>query len=222
MKLQSAYEDKLAALSVQESGQLDSRNPGDNRMLERTELKRLAISTITGQYFEAFGAIHQTPTQEARIDFDEAQAEGRYARFFEQAFDWGNMTYELYPYFWGRRTTWVNRLLTQDVDPLHGEFLKAGYARLRIPVQPDFERGVFHFLDTGTVWDGGELPELISTRHLALMTDIKSRRSSETEQVPVGEPWDVRLPTTLIRVKPSASLPTWERNEEGEWLSVPD
>jgi hypothetical protein len=222
LKLKQDYDDKLAALSVESSTQPEGRNPTENRAIERTELKRQAISTITGQYFEAFGAIRQSATQEARIDFDEALAEGNYARFFEQAFDWDNMTYEFYPYYWARRTTWVDRLLTQDVDSLHAEFLKAGYARLRIPVNPDFERGVFHFLDTGSVWQGGELPEITSTGYVALLEEIAQRRETATQEIPVGPPWDIRLPTTLVRVKPTPALPAWERNDEGEWLPVPE
>jgi hypothetical protein len=222
LKLKQDYDDKLAALSVENGTQPEGRNPTENRAIERTELKRQAISTITGQYFEAFGAIRQSVTQEARIDFDEALAEGNYARFFEQAFDWDNMTYEFYPYYWARRTTWVDRLLTQDVDSLHAEFLKAGYARLRIPVNPDFERGVFHFLDTGSVWQGGELPEITSTGYVALLEEIAQRRETATQEIPVGPPWDIRLPTTLVRVKPTPALPAWERNDEGEWLPVPE
>jgi hypothetical protein len=222
LKLKQDYDDRLAALSVESSTQPEGRNPIENRAIERTELKRQSISTITGQYFEAFGAIRQSATQEARIDFDEALAEGNYARFFEQAFDWDNMTYEFYPYYWARRTTWVDRLLTQDVDSLHAEFLKAGYARLRIPVNPDFERGVFHFLDTGSVWQGGELPEITSTGYVALLEEIAQRRETATEEIPVGPPWDIRLPTTLVRVKPTPALPSWQRNDEGEWLPVPE
>ena len=32
----------------------------------------------------------------------EALTEGRIIQFFEQAFEWNNVTYLFYPYFWGR------------------------------------------------------------------------------------------------------------------------
>lgn len=222
LALEAAHRDAKAAQSVQQGVAIEGRNPGENRMLERTELKRLAISTITGQYFDKFSAILESATREARIDFDEAAAEGNYARFFEQAFEWENMTWELYPYYWARRSTWVDRLLKHDVDPLHAEFLKAGYARLRIPVRPDFELGVFHYLETGEAWDGGELPDLVSEDYLALMEELKERRADFMTRIAVGRPWEIRLPTTLVRLKPTPALPAWQRDEDGTWLPVPE
>ena len=222
LALEAAHRDAKAAQSVQQGVSIEGRNPGENRMLERAELKRLAISTITGQYFDKFSAILESATREARIDFDEAAAEGNYARFFEQAFEWENMTWELYPYYWARRSTWVDRLLKHDVDPVHAEFLKAGYARLRIPVRPDFELGVFHYLETGEAWDGGELPDLVSEDYLALMEELKERRADFMTRIAVGRPWEIRLPTTLVRLKPTPALPAWQRDEDGTWLPVPE
>ena len=81
--LEAEYRERLAELETQEGIEIEGRNPLENRLLERNELKRSAITMLTGQYFEEFDAI--LGYSEGRIDFDEATPEGRYARFFENA-----------------------------------------------------------------------------------------------------------------------------------------
>lgn len=223
LREQENYRNQLAELEAQQGVTIVGTDPLTNRALERNEIKRSAISMLTGQYFEKFSAILSSGIQEARVDFDEALAEGSYARFFEQAFEWEFMEAEYLPYYWGRRSTWVEKLRIQGVDATHVAFLQAGFARVRLPVRPDFERGIFHFLDTGEVWEGGELPPVTNRDYAAFLLEIADRRRQPPgEETPVGEPFDVRLPTTLVRVRPTPSLPTWARNEDGEWLPVED
>ena len=54
--------------------------------IERAELKLQSISLITAQHFDLFSAILESPVKNPRIDLDEADAEGRYIRFFEQVY----------------------------------------------------------------------------------------------------------------------------------------
>ena len=221
LRQEETYRNRLAELEAKQGTPIVGPDPLTNRILERNEIKRSAISMLTGQYFVKFGAILSSGTQEARVDFDEALAEGNYARFFEQAFEWEFMEAEYLPYYWGRRSTWVDKLRIQGVDSTHVAFLQAGYARVRVSVRPDFERGVFHFLDTGEIWDGGELPPVTNRDYAGYLLDITERRRRRPdEEVPVGDPFDVRLPTTLVRVRPTATLPAWAKNESGEWLPI--
>jgi hypothetical protein len=39
------------------------------------------------------------------MDLFEAEGEGPYVRFFEQAFEWEHMTWVTYPYFWVARAS---------------------------------------------------------------------------------------------------------------------
>ena len=219
LRQEETYRNRLAELEAKQGVAIEGSNPLEFRVLERNELKRSAVSMLTGQHFVKFSAILESGVQKPQIDFDEALAEGAYARFFEQAFEWEFMEYEFLPYFWGRQSTWVDRLKVHSVDPIHAAFLQAGYARVRLPVRPDFERGVFHFLDTGEVWDGGELPPVTNRDYAGYLDEIAARRRRKPdEEIPVGEPFDIRLPTTLVRVKPTSSLPTWVRNDDGDWI----
>src|SRR5262249_54556251 len=113
----SRYENAVAAEKIRDSYQPSfGRNPIANRQIEQTELKRAAISLMTGQRFDLFDAVtpNVAPHGFPELDFDEAEAEGRYIQFFEQAFEWNNMTYLFYPYFWNRKAQWPTLLQIGD------------------------------------------------------------------------------------------------------------
>ena len=220
LKLERDYREELAALEVEAANQIQGRNPIENRRLERAELKKQAISVLTAQHFDMFGAIVNSTQGYPEADLTEAEAEGRYIRFFEQAFEWEQMMYLFYPYFWGRKDNWIQRLLLQDVDSTFADFVRAGAARLVVPVRPGFETAIGHFLDSGEIWEGADPPALTSPLYVSIIQEIKERDQAPGVEVPQGNPWDVRLPTTLVRVRADGTLPEWQKNAAGEWLPV--
>jgi hypothetical protein len=220
LKLLRDYQDELAALQVQAENAVQGRNPAENRQIERAELRKHAIATLTAQQFDLFGAISTSPQGFPELDLAEADPEGRYIRFFEQAFEWEQMMYLFYPYYWGRKDNWLGRSQLQDVDPQFAEFLRSGAARLVIPVRPGFETAIAHFLDTGEIWDGANPPLLSSPLYVSIIQEIKERDEAPGTEVLQGDPWDVRLPTTLVRLRPDGSLPTWQKNAAGDWVPV--
>ena len=217
-KLLRDYEDRLASLEVQAAQQIQGRNPLENERLVRSELKKGAISVFTAQHYDLFGAIDTSPEGYPQPDLSEAAAEGKYIRFFEQAFEWEQMMFFLYPYFWGRKPNWTQRALLQDVDPIFAEFIKAGAARVVVSVRPGFEHAISHFFDSGETWDGGDLPPITSPLYVSIVEEIKERDKAPGTEVAQGDPWDVRLPTTLIKLRDQATLPSWKKNPQGEWV----
>jgi hypothetical protein len=220
LKLLRDYQDELAALQVQAVNAVVGRNPVENRQIERGELRKHAIATLTAQQFDLFGAVATAPQGFPELDLAEADPEGRYVRFFEQAFEWEQMMYLFYPYYWGRKDNWLNRSQLQDVDPQFAAFLKAGAARVVLPVRPGFETAVAHFLDTGEIWDGANPPLLTSPLYVSIIQEIKERDLAPGDEVAQGDPWEVRLPTTLVRLRPDGSLPTWQKDAAGVWQPV--
>jgi hypothetical protein len=213
------YEERLAALEVQAEQQIQGRNPLENEQLIRCELKKSSISTFTAQHYELFGAINlSTPDGYPQPNLPEAAAEGKYIRFFEQAFEWEQMMYFFYPYYWGRKPNWLKRALLQDTDPRFAEFIKAGFARIVISVRPGFEHAIAHFLETGQIWNGGDLPPMTSPLYVSIIEEIRERDKALGNEVAQGDPWDVRLPTTLIKLRDDNKLPAWKKNAQGEWL----
>ena len=129
--------------------------------------------------------------------------------FFERAFEWENLMYTYYPYFWGRQAKWGELILIQDTNPEFEAFLKAGAARVVVPVRPGFEAAVAHYQETGDVWMGEEIPDMFSDYYVSIIDEIKARNAAPGEEVLVAE-WDVKLPTTLVMLKEDAELPEWQ------------
>lgn len=182
---QAIQEARLQATDTAVSG----TNPETNRVTEQTELKKGCISLLTGQSFDLFDAVGRNvaPFGYPEIDFVEAKAEGPYIQMFEQSFEWNNMVYLFYPYFWGKKDFWVTVAQLTDQDPLFGQFLQAGAARVQVPVRLGFEAAILTYLATGELWagegtlvnsDGGDPDPL----HLSIVDEIKSQTGNNNTE----------------------------------------
>jgi hypothetical protein len=245
-QLQVAYEDKMAALKMQRAtvGPLGAADPQANRLTERIELKRACVAILDNANETVRGVSPNVAMQEwpypKPTDANSpdnpvlpepilpfrpnpqnnktTQELGAGVRWFEQAFEWENIAYVSYPYFWGRRQTWIQRLNLKNDDPLFLNFLQAGYARVVIPVRLGFEWAVHFYLHTGLPWLGGGLPPIGDKTQNPLYLDIAEEIKALTgggeakeTQTPVGEPWEYILPTTLIKLRKDDALPEWSR-----------
>ncbi|BCL71946.1 hypothetical protein TUMSATVNIG1_39130 [Vibrio nigripulchritudo] len=214
----SEYEEKLAAAELQAGVAIEGKNPALNLEIMKDELKKHCISILTEQHFDLFNAIDTGAEGFPQIDLFENEAEGPYVRFFEQAFEWEHVTWVTYPYFWGRKPLWDERIAYEDTDPLFNQFLKAGYCRVSVPIRLGFEGAVDHFISFGELWDGGPLPAISSDLYLPIADEIAERLDRPGEEEPQGDPWDVRIPTTLVHLRADDKLPKWKQNEDGEWV----
>jgi hypothetical protein len=151
--LKSSYDQAIKEAKLQASV---STVNGSNPITAQTELKKGCISLLTGQRFDLFDAVarNMAPYGYPEIDFAEAKAEGEYISFFEQSFEWNNMVYVFYPYFWGKKDDWVTLVQLTDNDPLFAQFLRAGAARVQVPVRVGFEEAIITYLSTGELWAG--------------------------------------------------------------------
>jgi hypothetical protein len=215
------YEEKLAALQLQAGIAIHGHNPASNLVSIETELKKNCISILTDQHFDLFDAISTSPTNTLpEIDIYEAAGEGPYVRFFEQAFEWEHMSYVTYPYFWGRKDQWDERIAYEDPDPIFADFLKAGFCRVSVPARPGFEGAIDHFLTFGETWNGGPLPAVSSPLYLPIADEIAERLDQPGDEIPQGNPWKVRVPTNLVHLRSDDKLPSWQQNAKGEWVEV--
>jgi fibro-slime domain-containing protein len=214
------YEEKLAALEVQAGVPIRGQSPAANLEAMNDELKKACVTILTEQHFDLFDAIQQGSNGLPQIDLFENEAEGPYVRFFEQAFEWEHMTWVTYPYFWGRKPEWPNRLAVDDPDPLFRQFLRAGYCRVVVPVREGFEGAIDHFMNVGEPWLGGPLPPITSPLYLPIAQEIAERLDRPGDEIPQGNPWEVRLPTSLVRLRPGGELPRWQQDENGHWVPL--
>lgn len=206
-ELKAQYDEQVAAASARAGIQLPARTPLQNRLIEQTELKKGVITLLRGSRFEGFDAVEPGPEQYPEIDIPQALKEGRIMQFFEQAFEWPQMTYTFYPYFWGRKDQWPRSLQLDDMtDPVFGAFLRAGAARVVVPVRPGFEMMAAHYLATDQIWGGDQVPHVGDELYISIAQEIQNQQITDGG-TPEGEPWEVRLPTTLAMLQPDGNLP---------------
>ncbi|MFD0533689.1 hypothetical protein ACFQY7_07715 [Actinomadura luteofluorescens] len=100
------YNERAAQRELQRStNQQFGRNPLVNRRVERDELKKWVIMMLAKKpdlNLDSFQPpVPKTPP-EPILDLDKANANGKFIRFLENAFEWQNMLYVCYPHMWGR------------------------------------------------------------------------------------------------------------------------
>jgi hypothetical protein len=219
------YEERLANLRAAMRIGAMGQTSGMKREFEKVELKKGCISIFTGQSYDVFNAISFSeqidPATSQKVFYPQpnlavAETQGKYIRFFEQAFEWEQMIYQFYPYFWSRKEQWMRKGVFEDDDKQFEAFLRSGGARVLIPVRPGFENALFHFMETGEIWEGGDLPEMNSPTYVPLIEEIKASNKAPGTEVPYGDPWKFRLPSDLVKLRKDAELPSWNiQNGEG-------
>ncbi len=217
--LQQAYDQKKTQADQAAAGSaLTGQNPALNETIEQTELKKLCITMMTGQHFSQFHAVTDpadAPTHFPEVDVSEALNEGPIVEFFEQAFEWEQMTYIFYPYFWTRKSKWVGLEAVSDPDPLFQQFLTAGSARVVVPVPIAYVDAVLYLLQSPAadlrqrVWQGGDPPTLDSPLYVSLAQELRNQTDDLAGATPEGDPWEYTLPTTLVWLQPDGTLPTF-------------
>jgi hypothetical protein len=224
------YNEQVAAAQIQAGVIIEGRNPAIGRRIEKDELRKGVLRLLTNnfaqtrvagswRYNELFDAMQQNGAS-GYPDFDneEANVEGRMIQFFEQAFEWTNMTYRFYPYFWGRRDRWNQTFPLSDPDPMFVDFLRAGSARVIVPVQPSYDDTVLHYLATNEIWNGGTPPTLDDPLYRSLVDELKADAGTDLDEVTACDPaggtypclvdeWDLKLPTDLVYLQEDSTLP---------------
>jgi hypothetical protein len=217
---ESEFRAAVAAARQRGGVQIEGRNPLENQRIIRTELKRSVVAMLGGVNDDELKAVipgNPLPTGDPpqptppRVDLDAAARAGRTIRFYEQAFEWENIAYLLYPYFWTGRDDWPAALLAADPDPDFAQFLASGFARVVLPVRPGFENVVESRL-------GLDLPEPFTTSPAPVPSDDPSLPIADEIRlaqafaggVPDGDPWPVVVPTTLVALDgtPMPTFPT--------------
>jgi len=204
----AAYDEALAQKEIQEGVKILGRNPLENRRLERDELKKLSIMTLRRSSYLDVDSYYSSA--EPTMDIAAACTNGSLIRFFENAFEWNNMTFVHYPYFWGRHPRWIEALHLTDPDPDFAAFLKAGATRVQVPVRPGFERAVAYFCQTGIIWEGNDVPLIGDSLYVPIVEEISENLGKLDEGVPYppdSEPWEVTVPTSLVVVQDLEEIP---------------
>ena len=149
-KTMNDYEEALQQARIETTFALglDGRPAAVNRRMEREELQKWATAILRRRpaNHDAVTSFGTGPAQHIEIDPGRADRLSPLVRFYEQAFEWANMTYFFFPYFWGRRSAYRARQTVLHDDPVFEAFLRSGCARAVVPVTPGHEAGVLFYL----------------------------------------------------------------------------
>jgi hypothetical protein len=201
-KAKTKYEQELAAIQAQ-GVEIKGSNPGFYRQIENTVLRRNCISYMINQDPSAaltFGKdkYYRTNTSEESFLNTEIKLDSTldkytaFVKFMEQAFEWEIMSYYFYPYYWGNRNNWDKMYQFDDNDATFRAFMQSGMARVIVTVRPGFEEAVRHFMATGQIWNGGEVPVIDDKLFLSIVDEMR-----KTEGEKYGKAWPSRVPTAL-------------------------
>ncbi|WP_298418818.1 hypothetical protein [uncultured Kordia sp.] len=200
----TAYEDKLAEYLAQKgqeqekADELKASNPGFYRQIEQTVLRKNCLSYLMdqtpsakntyGKQFYTGDAMENHEVTVAKSMDDYAS----FAKFMEQAFEWEIMSYHFYPFYWANRKEWNDLYTYENNDPLFRSFMQAGLARVVLTVRPGFEKAVLHYMATGSIWNGGELPILNDPLYVSIIDELDKPLGTKE-----GKAWKTKVPTSL-------------------------
>ena len=194
------YEEKLATVAIQRGqNTIPGADPATNATIIQEELRKLCIQLMTKH--DAPGLDSFQAGEPPLIDPDKVCDNGSVIRFFEHGIEWNNLSYVMYPYFWGRKVRWADAVQLTGNDNSFTAFLKAGAARVQLPVRPGFEAVVGYYLQTGIIWNGNNPPLMNDEIYLPIIQEITENLGVLEDGVvyPQGaEPWEVSLPTSLV------------------------
>lgn len=165
-KLVEAYQTSLLQYEQEKSfleaealadgqGEVDFGSPpAINKKLIHTELKKHCLAIIRDEHLGAFTTSHDGEPPQFNLG---ERDHGEKIRFLEQAFEWDQIQYVFYPYFWARPNfsqqpdesskDWTDKFFAKNNDYTMEEFLKAGYARVVVPVREGFDLAVSYFIE---------------------------------------------------------------------------
>lgn len=175
----------------------DADPPEFNKRIVHEELKRQVLELLFGGSFDGYSLVTRGENTRPRLDPSALEAAAPYIQFLEQAFEWDNLTYTFYPYFWADQEQWTRLAARRSADPDFADFLRAGTARVVVPARPQFESAVNAYLDYGVVWSGGPAPSPEDPLYLSIADEIREMQQGTAGGEP-GDSWQVRLPTTLV------------------------
>ena len=196
------WRDAQLAKSVENTGATEKLrfNPLFNKTLIIREIKRICIEMLTQPFKNPMGQDNYTngdcdvPTLKQDATFENHAA---HVKFFEQAFDWEIMAYVFYPYFWSKPCDWKKLFQNTDgADPIFQAFLQSGMARTVIPVTPGFEDAVAYYIETGDIWNGGDM---VVDHEDDLYVSIADEM--QIIEGKIEDEWETRVPTNLTIIQ---------------------
>ncbi len=195
----SEYNSKVAQAKAMQSEKVRT-NPMFYRQIENMVLRKNCIEYLASH--EALGAKSMlsdaTDVQKMQVLYNDPALEiyASKVKFFEQAFEWGLMSYNFYPFYWANKTNWASLYnINETDDAVFRAFLQSGMARVIVTVRPGFEEAVNWYMKTGQVWNGGQVTTVDDPLFISIVDELRTTTGK------VEETWESRVPTSLTVIQ---------------------
>lgn len=119
----------------------------------RAELKRSAIFMMCGEF--DWPDVMNLKAQPCGLPWPNRKKADKATDawyFFDRAFNWSLASFTFFDYFRNPMCKWVDAYEPDEPNFLFKAFLRAGYARVQLPVSPGMEGDVQNYLQTGGLW----------------------------------------------------------------------
>lgn len=175
--------------------------PVQFRQIERNALKNDCVNALFDRYTQQVGSASSPPV--------ERNDQARFIRFFDQVFDWREMTWLYTGYSpaqpQGNSVAFSNAA-DSDPESRFAEFLQAGQAQVFVPVRPGYFLIVLYFLRSGMLWQPGQSFCPVNPDDVSLASELKILESAGDNERWESEPWEIRVPTTMVVLDESTDL----------------
>jgi len=203
------YNAALLRQSLVGSSASDAGSSQRNEEIIREELKRQVITwLLSDEQFAGRPALRadQNAAGFHSLDIATARRTAPTIQFLEQAFEWGNMMYMFYPYYWAAGADWPDRAQITANDPDFELFLKAGSSRVVVPVRPAFNDAVKNWLMYQVPFITGQLPSLGDPLFVAIDREIRDLTSPLDGGI-AEDTWESIVSTTMVYLQSDSQFP---------------
>lgn len=136
--------------------------------------------------------------------------EPRYLQFFENAFEWREMTYDFSLDLDDGEAhggSWANISDMAGDDELFARFLQAGQARVMVPTSPEYTRKVLYYLSSAMIMPGANDMTPVHYEDISIVDELQKIRKDSIGGDLESASWEVVVPTTMQVLQESNELP---------------
>jgi hypothetical protein len=170
-------------------------DPLSLRKMEREEVMKTTLKWIFGPAFDLMpgemarlyseddGSVASIePSRLTPAQWAQVMGIGEFVKFMQQAIEWENVLYMVYPYFWDHPRNHKLKRFLNHPDSIHRAFLRGGAARVVLTIRPGFEESFTRLYETGT------LDEELESDHpyLTIAQEIRAYAATHYPGIPPG------------------------------------
>lgn len=212
--ISTAYAEQYAIYNQKSNvsnGKEERENPLKDYLIVKQELEKGVRQQLQNHIMNTVGLPANFDEELASPDIDYNYPEN--AQYINSALEWDEMTYTFLDKYDSQNELFTVSSLSPDY---FSGFLKAAYARVTIPVTPQYNQGFLYFLSTGIVWSAADhltpcfddsiLENNTSTDQATIVLEVKNVFQHPNTPEKTIDSWEVVIPTSMQMLQKNNSL----------------